>query len=47
MVAMVSMCVLYGVCSKVEQGDEQQSCNTPAEPDSNTLVDEIIAGFAL
>jgi len=41
--AMVSICVLCGLCSKVEQGVEQQSCNTPAEPDSSTLVDEINA----
>jgi len=43
MVAIVRICGLCGVCSKVEQGVEQQSCNTPAEPDGSTLVDEINA----
>jgi hypothetical protein len=43
MVPMVRIGVLCGVCSKVEQGVEQQSCCTPAEPGSNILVDEIIA----
>jgi hypothetical protein len=41
MVAMVSTCVLCGVCTKVEQEVEQQSSNTLAEPDGSTLVDEI------
>jgi len=42
-VAVVSICVLCEVWSKVEQVVEQQSCNTPAEPDDSTLVDEINA----
>jgi hypothetical protein len=46
-VAMVSVCILCGMCSKVEQAVEQQSCNTPAEADSSTLVYEINAWFAL
>jgi hypothetical protein len=47
MVAMVSVHVLCGACWKAEQAVEQQSCNTPAEPDSSTLVDEINGLFAL